>query len=108
MRSPGTPLVADSARTQAARTACSGLPSNALAIVGNATVVNNVSGSNGGFVTLHPSSAMLPTVLNLNYVPGQIVPNSFVVGLGAADGAFNIYATTSINFIADLTGYFAP
>jgi len=79
-------------------------------VVGNATVVNNVSGydHSGGFVTLYPSSAGLPVVSNLNYAAGQVVPNSFVVGLGNADGAFNVYAQTTINFIVDLIGYFAP
>ncbi len=51
---------------------------------------------------------MQPTVSNLNYVSGQIVPNAFTVGLGNSDGAFNIFASSSTHFIADLTGYFAP
>src|SRR5262245_22248814 len=42
---PGTPLAADGVRTEPARTPCSGIPANAQAIVGNATVVNNVDGA---------------------------------------------------------------
>ena len=105
---PGTPLTGNSSRTQIARVTCDNItiPANAQAIVGNATVVNN-TGAAGGFVTLYPSGAPLPTVSNLNYSPGEVVPNSFTVGLGA-DGAFNIYATSGINFIVDITGYYAP
>jgi len=109
---PGVPLTGGSSRTAVARTTCGGqtIPQSAEAVVGNATVVNNVSGydHSGGFVTLYPSSAGLPVVSNLNYAAGQVVPNSFVVGLGNADGAFNVYAQTTINFIVDLIGYFAP
>jgi hypothetical protein len=83
------------------------IPTAAQAIAGNATVVNTIAGSAGGFVTLYPSGVARPNVSNLNYVPGQIVPNAFTVTLGA-DGAFNIYALTSLHFITDVWGYFAP
>ncbi|MBA3321007.1 MAG: hypothetical protein H0T45_06115, partial [Pyrinomonadaceae bacterium] len=104
---PGTPLAGGATRTQPARTACSGIPSSALAVVGNATVVNTAAGATDGFITLYPSGATLPTVSNLNYVPGQVVPNAFTVGLGG-DGALNIYASSSTHFIVDVTGYYAP
>lgn len=103
---PGGPLAAGRARTQAARTACSGVPATAQVVVGNATVMS-VFGENG-FATLWPSGAAQPNVSNLNYVDGQIVPNSFTVGLGAADGAFKLRVTGKTHFIVDLSGYFAP
>ncbi len=105
---PGTTIAGNTARTEAARVTCGGvtIPAAAQAIVGNATVVN--SSADYGFITLYPSGATRPTVSNLNYAPGQIVPNAFVVALGASDGAFNIYAGTTTHFIADVTGYFAP
>jgi hypothetical protein len=102
---PGTPLTGMTSRTENARIPCSGIPANARAVVGNATVVN--TGAEGGYVTLYPSGAERPTVSNLNYSPGQVVPNAFTVGLGV-DGAFNIYATSSTHFIVDIAGYFAP
>ena len=105
---PGVPLTAGGTRTQSARTVCSGVAASAQAIVGNATVVNTEAGTTGGFITLFPSSATQPTVSNLNYVAGQVVPNAFTVGLGSGDGAFQIFASSSTHFIADLTGYFAP
>jgi len=103
---PGAPLSAGVARTEAARIACTGIPATAQAVVGNATVVNT-TGAGAGFVTLYPSNATKPNVSNLNYVTGQIVPNAFTVGLGS-DGAFEIYAQTGVHFIVDVTGYYAP
>ena len=57
----------------------------------------------------HDTTVLRPrrTVSNLNYVPGQVVPNAFTVGLGT-DDAFDIYALTNLHFITDLAGYFAP
>ena len=106
---PGTPLAGGTTRTEPARVNCGGatIPANALAVVGNATVVNDVPGAAGGFITLYPSGAAQPTVSNLNYVPGQVVPNAFTVALGGGDGAFNIYAETTTNFIVDITGYYS-
>jgi probable HAF family extracellular repeat protein len=103
---PGAPLATGVARTEAARIACTGIPATAQAIVGNATLVNPSNGGSG-FVTLYPTAAAQPNVSNLNYVPGQVVPNAFTVGLGS-DGAFKIFALSSLNFITDVTGYFAP
>ena len=104
---PGIPLVGGSSRTQNARLTCNNItiPASAQAVVGNATVVNN-TGAAGGFVTLYPSGAPLPTVSNLNYNAGQVVPNAFTVTLGG-NGAFQIFATSGINFITDVTGYYA-
>jgi hypothetical protein len=106
---PGVPLGARATRVQPARVACSGAvaPGGARAVVGNATVVNGAGGG-AGYVTLYPSGADRPTVSNLNYAPGQIVPNAFTVGLGDGDGAFAIYAYTSTDFVVDVSGYFAP
>jgi len=105
---PGTPLSGGAARTQAARIACTGIPANAQVVVGNATVVNTGAGATGGFITLYPSGAAQPTVSNLNYMAGQVVPNAFTVGLGGGDGAFQIYASSSTHFVVDVTGYYAP
>ncbi len=106
---PGAALSADASRTQQASRSCDGvtIPASARAVVGNATVVNVLPGSSSGWITLYPDGAALPNASNLNYVAGQITPNSFIVGLGAS-GAFKIYARTSTHFIVDLSGYFAP
>ena len=102
---PGAPLQANASRTETARTTCGGviIPNDAQAVVGNATVVTPPA---GGFITLYPSGAALPTVSNLNYLQGQIIPNAFTVTVGS-DGAFNIFTPTSTHFIADITGYYS-
>ena len=110
---PGAPLGAGATRSEAARVSCEGLaiPAAAQALVGNATVVNlDGSGrsiSAGGYVTLYPSGAAMPTVSNLNYGASQVVANAFTVGLGA-DGAFNLFASGGTHVIVDVTGYYAP
>jgi hypothetical protein len=101
----GTPLAGGTDRTEPARTPCSGIPANARAIVGNATVVNFISG--GGYITLYPSDASRPNASNLNFTANHIVPNSFTVGLGA-NGASKIFTSADTHFIVDITGYYAP
>jgi hypothetical protein len=101
---PGTPLAAGNTITQPTRNNC-GIPANAKAVVGNATVVNFIS--DGGHITLYPSDAALPNASNLNFTANHIVPNSFTVGLGS-DGAFKIYSYASTHFIVDISGYYAP
>ena len=64
--------------------------------------------SGGGFLTLYPSDATKPTVANSNYAANEVLNNAFTVGLGATDGAFNIFVTSNTNVIVDITGYYAP
>ena len=103
----GVPLVGGVSRVQQSRVTCDGvtIPASAKALVGNATVVNDTS-AGAGYVTLYPGEMTLPTASNLNYTAGQVVPNMFTVGVGE-NGAFQIYATTGINFIVDVTGYYS-
>ncbi len=104
---PGTMIPGNTSRTQtAAGRICDGLtiPANARALTGNITTVE----SGGGFLTLFPSDVTRPLVANSNFAANQILNNVFTVGLGAADGAFNIYVTTNTNVVVDITGYYAP
>ena len=57
-----------------------------------------------GFVTFYPNGQSLPATSNLNYVPGQAVPNAFIIGLH--NGSLDAYATTATDLIIDVTGYF--
>ncbi|MGE0886034.1 MAG: FG-GAP-like repeat-containing protein [Blastocatellales bacterium] len=100
------PLVAGGELAKQARITCDGItiPADAMAIVGNATVVG---ASGGGFITLWPEDQPRPPVSNLNYVTGQTVPNAFTVGL-APDGRFRVYSVANTNFIVDITGYYSP
>jgi len=103
---PGQPIQGGASRTQLARRTCDGLtiPANAAAITGNITTVQ----SGGGYLTLYPSDAAQPLVANSNYNPNEILNNVFTVGLGAADGAFNIFVTSTTHIVVDVTGYYAP
>ncbi len=102
-----TPLAAGSIFTLQAQMSCEGqtVPAGAKSVLGNATVINFISG--GGFITLFPSNAGQPNASNLNFTSNHIVPNSFVVGLGG-DGKFKIFTSAATHFIVDLSGYFAP
>ena len=101
-----TPVAAGETFPLQAELICDGqvLPSTAKAVVGNATVVSTQG--QGGYLTLWPSETR-PNVSNLDYSPGQIVPNAFVVGLSAGR-ALDIYASGATDLIIYLSGYFAP
>jgi hypothetical protein len=103
---PNAPLLAGSTRTQPARGGCDGvtIAANALALVGNATVVNNAA----GYLTFWPSTAAQPTVATSNFTAGQVFNRHFTAGLGAGDGAFNIFTFQQTDLVIDLSGYFAP
>lgn len=95
---------------------CQGLtiPTNAVAVSGNATVVADL-GTGPGFVTLWPARTARPTASNLNYVDGLVVPNFFIVGLNSTtsgsgnvySNAFDTFNSTSVDQIFDLNGYFS-
>ncbi len=102
---PNTPLAATTPLSLTATGSCTGIPASARSIVGNGTVVADVGGSGPGFVTFFPGGATLPLASNLNYVPGDVRPNAFTVGLGA-QGNFNSYALTATDLLIDVTGYY--
>jgi hypothetical protein len=63
--------------------------------------------STGGFLTVYPTGGARPTVSNLNFSPGQTVPNLVTVrlGTGGAVSVFNSSGATHV--IADVVGYYA-
>ena len=83
-----------------------GVPSGALAqaVVMNVTVTD---GTQGSFLTVWPGdSTARPNVSDLNWVPGETVPNLVAVKLGA--GQVHIYNLAgSTDVIADVAGYYA-
>jgi len=100
---PNSPITGGSSRNQPARSFC-GIPASAAAITGNITTV----ASGGGYLTLYASDATQPTIASTNYNPNEIINNVFTVGLGAADGAFKIFALNTTDVVVDVTGYYAP
>ncbi len=104
---PGAPITPPLEYTQPARGLCDGLTidSDALAIVGNATVVNDPS---PGDLALWKSGIVKPLPTVSHYTAGQVHNRHVTVALGAADGAFKIFATTTTDLVIDVVGFFAP
>jgi len=84
---------------------CQTPPSNASAVVMNTTVTEPTAGS---YLTVYPSDVSPPpTASNLNFGPGQTVPNLVTVKVGA-DGNVKVYnAVGQVHVIMDTAGYFA-
>ena len=84
------------------------LPSSATGATGavfNVTVTNPTA---GGFLTVYPTGSARPNASNLNFGPGQTVPNrvQVKVGTGSSVTIFNLAGSADV--IVDLNGYFAP
>jgi hypothetical protein len=81
-----------------------GVPTAAVAVALNVTATN---GSAPSYLTVWAAGSVLPIASNLNFVPGQTVPNMVTIGLGTA-GAISIYNFAgSVDVIVDVTGWFS-
>jgi outer membrane protein assembly factor BamB len=81
----------------------SGVPEGAKAVVLNTTVTQPTA---AGYITVYPSDAARPNASNLNFVPGQTVPNLVMVKV-PANGIVNVYnAAGQTHVIFDVVGYF--
>lgn len=58
-----------------------------------------------GFVTVYPCDKPRPTASNLNYLPGQTVPNA-VISPVAADRSVCLYTSADTHLIVDMNGIF--
>ena len=97
LRTPGSVM----ALTVAGR---GGVAADAEAVVLNVTVTEAQA---PGYVTLYPCGANPPTASNLNYVTGSTIPNLVVVRVGAG-GQVCLYTQSSVQLVADVSGYFPP
>lgn len=90
-------------------TGVGGVPVGAKAVVLNATVTE-VTGA--GYLTVYPSDvAPRPNASNLNFVPGQTVPNLVIVRVAPIGhphaGKVNVYnAAGQTHVVFDVVGYF--
>jgi hypothetical protein len=82
-----------------------GVPATATAVVANVTVTG---GSAGSFVSVWPSGVARPGVSNLNFAPGQTIPNLVTVKIGANGAIRFANAVGSVDVIVDVVGYFDP
>jgi len=81
-----------------------GVPANgAAAVVLNVTATNS---TRSGYLTVWPAGSAQPLASNLNFVPGQTVPNLVIakVGVGGKVALFNSAGHT--DFVADIGGWF--
>ncbi|MCU1362006.1 MAG: hypothetical protein JWN99_3295, partial [Ilumatobacteraceae bacterium] len=85
-------------------TGVGGVPeTNVTAVVMNITVDGP---TDSGFLTVWPSGEARPDVSNLNFVPGQTVPNLVTVKIGA-NGKVNVFNSTgATSVVADVVGYY--
>jgi hypothetical protein len=83
-----------------------GVPAGVSAVVMNVTVTQP---SATGYVLAYANGATKPTVSNLNYLPGQTIPNLVVVKVGS-DGRVVLFnkSSGSVHLVADVAGYFLP
>lgn len=80
------------------------IPATAVAVALNVTVV---SPSAAGFLTVFPAGAPLPASSNLNFVPGQVVPNMVLTGIGAAGLVSVFNAIGAAHVLVDVAGWFS-
>ncbi|MFB8395408.1 hypothetical protein [Streptomyces yangpuensis] len=81
-----------------------GVPATGVtAVVMNVTAVHPTE---AGHVTVYPNGQAAPGVSNLNFTPGQIVPN--LVTVPVVNGKVDLRNNSgSVDLIADVTGYYA-
>jgi hypothetical protein len=81
-----------------------GVPASGVtAVVLNVTATQP---SRGSFLTVYPSDAGLAVASNLNFVPGQTVPNLVTVKVGA-DGKVKLYnAVGQTHVVFDVVGWY--
>ena len=69
--------------------------------------VSVVTPTDSGFLTVFPAHATRPVASNLNFAPGQTVPNLVMVPVGAGDTVKLYNNAGNVDLIADVAGYFS-
>jgi hypothetical protein len=84
-----------------------GLPSSGISAVAlNVTVVDSEAGNSGGYVTVYPCANGRPDSSNLNFITGQIIPNSVIAPVDT-QGNVCFYVYGKAHILADVSGYFS-
>lgn len=78
-----------------------GVAGDAVAVMLNVTAVRP---DGWGFITVFPCTKQVPTSSNVNYVAGDVAPNSVVAKL-SDDGKVCLYSYAGTDMIVDVTGY---
>jgi hypothetical protein len=81
-----------------------GVPATGVsAVVLNVTVTNPAA---GGFVSVYPGGAAWPGNSNVNFGPGQTMPNRVIAQVGAG-GQVSILASTQTDVVVDVGGWYS-
>jgi hypothetical protein len=85
-------------------TGVGGVPGAAVAaVVLNVTVT---APTDAGFLTVFPTGVARPLASNLNFVPGQTVPNLVIAAVGTAGTVQIFNSAGNVDVIADVVGWF--
>ena len=82
-----------------------GVPATAAAVIANVTVTG---GTHGSFLSAWPSGVAQPNVSNLNFAPGQTIPNLAIIKIGSNGAIRFANAVGGVDVIVDVVGYFDP
>jgi hypothetical protein len=86
-------------------TGVGGVPTSGVtAVIVNATITEPTA---SGFMTIWPTGVPRPTVSNLNFVPGQTVPNLVTVAVGASGRVSLFMSYGSAHVVVDVVGFYA-
>ena len=99
---------ANTPRTFAVGGGAFGIPSNAIAVTGNVTVVNQ---SAGGYLSVTPSPVANPMSSTVNFPLGDTRANNLTVPLapnGKLAAVYKAPGGKTTHVIVDITGYFLP
>lgn len=81
-----------------------GVTGSAPSVVLNVTAVTP---SAGGFLTVFPCGQAVPNASNLNFVAGDVIPNSVISKVGAG-GKVCIFTSVEVDLLVDVSAFFLP
>ena len=82
-----------------------GLPAGTTAVALNVTVTAPTAGS---YITVYPGGVGRPVASNLNFAPGQTIPNMVLVPVGPGSTVTFYNNAGAVSVLADLTGSYGP
>ena len=78
-----------------------GVPADADAVFLNVTAVAPLA---AGFLTVFPCGEELPNASNVNYGPGDVVPNAVLAKVGD-DGKVCVFSLAATDLVVDANGH---
>ena len=111
---PGLPATAELGAGATLTLTVPGLPATATAVALNVTTTPPAAATfltvyPDSFLTVYPGGQTRPSVgSNLNYGPGQTIPNLVLVTLGTGGKVTFYNSAGTVDVIVDVVGYFTP